>query len=142
VGTGADAVPLSAPSSPHAGSADHEAGERGIGEREHARVYPNARSNAAAASKTNACVVVSAKAATARPAPAPGAARQWGSPAPSGSKRIYSRADIAAAHHAYMKGAYKGREAEYEALQADFVAAGREGRISDLPVAKGKALFG
>jgi hypothetical protein len=29
-------------------------GERGIGEREHARVYPNARSDAAAASKTNA----------------------------------------------------------------------------------------
>jgi hypothetical protein len=28
--------PLSAPSSPHAGSADHEACERGIGEREHA----------------------------------------------------------------------------------------------------------
>jgi hypothetical protein len=32
--------------------------ERGIGEPEHARVYPNARSSAAAASKTNACVVV------------------------------------------------------------------------------------
>jgi len=31
-------------------------GERGIGEREHARVYPNARSDAAAASKTNARV--------------------------------------------------------------------------------------
>src|SRR5262249_28125285 len=29
-------------------------GESGIGEREHARVYPNARSEAAAASKTNA----------------------------------------------------------------------------------------
>src|SRR5262245_2953690 len=31
-------------------------GECGIGEREHARVYPNARSDAAAASKTNARV--------------------------------------------------------------------------------------
>ena len=31
-------------------------GERGIGEREHARVYPNARSDAAAARKTNARV--------------------------------------------------------------------------------------
>src|SRR5262249_35806701 len=35
-------------------AADHEAGERGNGEREHARVYPNARSDAAAASKTYA----------------------------------------------------------------------------------------
>jgi hypothetical protein len=44
-------------------------------------------------------------------------------------KPVYSRADITAAHRAYMKGAYRGREAEYEALQADIVRAGREGRI-------------
>jgi hypothetical protein len=37
---------------------DAEASKSGVGEREHARVYPNARSDAAAASKTNACVVV------------------------------------------------------------------------------------
>jgi hypothetical protein len=37
-----------------------------------------------------------------------------------------------------MKGAYRGREAEYEALQADIVAAGREGRIADPPLVPGK----
>jgi hypothetical protein len=44
-------------------------------------------------------------------------------------KPIYSRADILHAHQAYMKGAYRGREAEYEALQAEFQRASAEGRI-------------
>jgi hypothetical protein len=36
-----------------------------------------------------------------------------------------------------MKGAYRGREAEYEALQADIIRAGREGRILDgIPLEK------
>ena len=63
-----------------------------------------------------------------RPAPPP---PQWGSRASPRDKPVYSRADITAAHRAYMKGAYRGREAEYEALQADIVRAGREGRISE-----------
>jgi len=41
----------------------------------------------------------------------------------------YTRADITAAHKAYMKGAYKGREAEYEALQKEFIRAQQEGRL-------------
>jgi len=73
--------------------------------------------------------------------PAAGRASQWTPPAPSG-KRMYSRADITNAHRAYMKGTYRGREAEYEALQADIVSATTEGRISDPPIAKGKAPLG
>jgi len=46
-----------------------------------------------------------------------------------GKPVIYSRDDITRAHQAFMKGAYRGREAEYEALQAEFQRAGREGRI-------------
>ena len=41
----------------------------------------------------------------------------------------YTRADITAAHKAYMRGAYRGREAEYEALQAEFIRAQNEGRL-------------
>ena len=59
-----------------------------------------------------------------RPAPPP---PQWGSRASPRDKPIYSRNDITNASRAYMKGAYRGREAEYEALQADIVRATREG---------------
>ena len=54
-----------------------------------------------------------------RPAPPP---PQWGYRASPRDKPIYSRDDIINASRAYMKGAYKGREAEYEALQADIFA--------------------
>jgi hypothetical protein len=77
------------------------------------------------------------KAATARPAPAP--PPQWGYRTSPRDKPIYSRDDIANASRAFMKGAYRGREAEYEALQADIIRAAREGRISDAPQPKGKA---
>jgi hypothetical protein len=50
---------------------------------------------------------------------------------------IYSRSDIISAHRDFMKGAYRGREAEYEALQAEFQRASAEGRIRDaLPLSK------
>ena len=78
------------------------------------------------------------KAATTRPAPPP---QQWGYRASPRDKPIYSRNDIIAASRAYMRGAYRGREAEYEALQADIVRAARENRISDAPVQKGKAPY-
>ena len=54
---------------------------------------------------------------------------QWGYRASPRDKPIYSRDDIINASRAFMKGAYKGREAEYEALQADIIRAGAEGRI-------------
>src|SRR5262249_5880767 len=68
------------------------------------------------------------QAAAARPAPPP---PQWGRRASPRDRPTYARADITAAHRAYMKGAYRGREAEYEALQAEFIRAQREGRIVD-----------
>jgi len=66
------------------------------------------------------------KSATTRPAPPP---PQWGYRSSPRDKPIYSRDDIINASRAFMKGAYKGREAEYEALQADIIRAGREGRV-------------
>ena len=66
-----------------------------------------------------------------QPRPAPGPLPQWGCRTSSRDKPIYSRGDIAAASRAYMRGAYRGREAEYEALQAEFIRAAREGRIRD-----------
>lgn len=63
---------------------------------------------------------------------APGRARpaSGGDFPPSLADRpTYTRADITNAHRAYMRGAYKGREAEYEALQAEFIQAQREGRL-------------
>ena len=51
-----------------------------------------------------------------------------GEPGP-GEKPYYHRADITRAHRAYMQGHYRGREAEYEALQAEFIRAQNEGRL-------------
>jgi hypothetical protein len=71
-----------------------------------------------------------------RPAPPP---PQWGYRAMPRDKPIYSRDDIINASRAFMKGAYKGREAEYEALQADIIRAGRENRIiGALPLDKSR----
>jgi hypothetical protein len=63
---------------------------------------------------------------------APGRARPASGgdfPPSSADRPTYTRADITAAHKAYMRGAYKGREAEYEALQAEFIRAQQEGRL-------------
>jgi hypothetical protein len=71
-----------------------------------------------------------------QPSPAP-PPPQWGYRAMPRDKPVYSRDDITNASRAFMKGAYKGREAEYEALQAEFVRAGAEGRIiGGLPLEK------
>jgi hypothetical protein len=64
-------------------------------------------------------------AAPGRPRPASGG----DFPPSSADRPIYTRADITNAHRAFMKGAYKGREAEYEALSEEFVRAQREGRL-------------
>jgi len=44
-------------------------------------------------------------------------------------KPIYTRAQIAGLYRAHQKGAYVGREAEWQRQDADIIAAGREGRI-------------
>lgn len=44
-------------------------------------------------------------------------------------KPIYTRAQIAQLYRAHQKGAYVGREAEWQRQDADIIAAGREGRI-------------
>jgi hypothetical protein len=46
---------------------------------------------------------------------------------PSG--QIYTRAQIAKLYRQHQQGAYNGREAEWQRLEADIIAAGREGRI-------------
>ena len=52
-------------------------------------------------------------------------------PAAAGGRPIYSRADIEKAYRDYMRGAYRGREFEYQKLSAEFIRAAREGRIAD-----------
>jgi hypothetical protein len=44
--------------------------------------------------------------------------------------RLYTRAQIAQLYTAHRKGAYVGREAEWNRQEADIIAAGREGRVS------------
>jgi len=44
-------------------------------------------------------------------------------------QRTYTRAEIARLYSQHHKGAFKGREAEWQALERDIIAAGREGRI-------------
>jgi hypothetical protein len=62
---------------------------------------------------------------------APGRARPatGGDTAFPPDKPIYSRAQIASLYRAHQKGAYVGREAEWNRQDADIIAAGREGRI-------------
>lgn len=47
----------------------------------------------------------------------------------SGSKREYSRGDIAEFYKAVASGEYKGRDAERRKIEYDIIAAGKEGRI-------------
>jgi hypothetical protein len=44
-------------------------------------------------------------------------------------QRVYSRQEIARLYSQHHKGAYKGREAEWQALERDIIAAGAQGRI-------------
>jgi hypothetical protein len=54
-----------------------------------------------------------------------------GRTAARGDKPIYTRAQIAWFYNQHRKGAYKGREAEWSRIDADIIAAGREGRVLD-----------
>lgn len=62
---------------------------------------------------------------------APGRARPatGGDTAFPPDKPIYTRAQIANLYRMHQKGAYVGREAEWQRQDADIIAAGREGRI-------------
>lgn len=62
---------------------------------------------------------------------APGRARPAGGDTPNvpAEKPIYTRAMIAANYADKRRGAYNGRDAEWARLDADMIAAGREGRI-------------
>jgi hypothetical protein len=44
-------------------------------------------------------------------------------------KPVYTRPQIASLYQAHQKGAYVGREAEWNRLERDIIAAGREGRV-------------
>jgi hypothetical protein len=44
-------------------------------------------------------------------------------------KPTYTRAQVAQLYRMHQKGAYVGREAEWNRQDADIIAAGREGRI-------------
>jgi hypothetical protein len=45
--------------------------------------------------------------------------------------RLYTRAQISQLYTAHRKGAYVGREAEWNRQEADIIAAGREGRVQN-----------
>jgi hypothetical protein len=69
--------------------------------------------------------------------------RQASQPAPSAmptGRRVYSRQDIVRYSDAYRRGQIP--EAEYARLQADLVAAAKEGRIMGIGPPKGKAPYG
>jgi hypothetical protein len=71
-----------------------------------------------------AAIPLASLAAPGRPRPANG-----GEPSPLPDKPTYTRAFITKVGRDYTRGAYRGREAEYERLWADMVAAGNEGRV-------------
>lgn len=53
------------------------------------------------------------------------------------AKPTYSREQIRQAYEAHRRGAYNGREAEWDRLERDIVAASREGRVlNPVPLAK------
>ena len=49
--------------------------------------------------------------------------------ASSSGKPVYTRAQIQQLYRAHQKGAFAGREADWQRQEADFIAAGREGHI-------------
>jgi hypothetical protein len=49
----------------------------------------------------------------------------------SGSRRVYTRSQIAEIYAAHRKGRYAGREQEWQRQEADIFAAVREGRVRD-----------
>ena len=59
---------------------------------------------------------------------APGRSRP-GAPAPQNEARIFTQSQIAAFYRDVQKGAYRGREAEQQRLEAEIIRAGREGRV-------------
>jgi hypothetical protein len=49
----------------------------------------------------------------------------------SSNKPIYTRQQISKLYDQHRRGAYNGREAEWQRQEADIIAAGREGRVVD-----------
>lgn len=60
---------------------------------------------------------------------APGRSMSASSPAAAEARR-WTRAEISKVYDDYRRGQYKGREAEFKALETDIFAANKEGRIS------------
>lgn len=85
---------------------------------------PEPRTSQPAAPPREPAVPLASLAAPGRARPANG-----GDPSLSPEGPIYTRADISQLARDYRKGVYRGREAEYQRLWADIVAAGREGRV-------------
>jgi len=60
-----------------------------------------------------------------------GASQARGATTAPGGRPFYTRAQIAWLYNQHRKGAYRGREAEWARIDADIIAAGREGRVLD-----------
>jgi hypothetical protein len=56
----------------------------------------------------------------------------------SGGKATHTRTQIAQLYEQHRKGVYVGREAEWNRLEYDIIAAGREGRIANAVDIAGK----
>ena len=56
----------------------------------------------------------------------------------SSGKPIYTRAQIQKLYDRHLRGAYNGREAEWNRIEADIIAAGREGRVRNVMDVFGK----
>lgn len=76
------------------------------------------------AAPREAAIPLASLAAPGRARPATGGETQF-----PPDKPIYTRAQIAQLYRMHQKGAYVGREAEWQRQDADIIAAGREGRI-------------
>src|SRR5262249_7688186 len=53
-------------------------------------------------------------------------------------QRTYSRQEIAKLYDQHRRGAYRGREAEWQALERDIIAGGAQGRIANPVDVQGK----
>jgi hypothetical protein len=76
------------------------------------------------AAPREAAIPLASLAAPGRARPATGGETQF-----PPDKPLYTRAQIAQLYRQHQKGAYVGREAEWQRQDADIIAAGREGRI-------------
>ena len=98
--------------------------------KEHAAVAPSGQQPQPAAQGTNPAATPNVSLASlAAPGTGVGGPQAAGTPNESGQHRVYTRSEIATFYEDVRKGAYRGREADKQAIERDIFNAQKQGRL-------------